>query len=574
MVFSIAEQRFGGFFSNILRNSREILKNSGGRILLLLALVCVWLAHQPSHIALADGVAGAPESGDANQAGRAGRAAQVGHAATQTGKAEATAGKSSAAHIVEQALAVMGGPGVTERVHIIKTDEHRLTYHLADSEHSLPPYIPDYGSITQWVDISVPALRGESTTAAATGDKSTFEQISREGFSVVRSTFNGKTSGQRVGLESTRWALQNPLLVLLNAAKRSDLRALAPESLFGIEHQRIVFEERGNRVTLWINSLNNHLDAVDIFGSDSRDIFWHEWGDVTLRSVFSDWHYEAGQLHYPHQVNIFFNGELQETHSIDHLSVNPDMANVDMTVPKEGRPTDPERSKIDTIPLGRPDRPIAEVAPGIVQIPGSWYVTLVRQPDGLVVIDAPISNGYSAKVMEEAEKRFPGVKIKAVIATTNFWWHIAGLREYAARGIPVWVPEQNVALVRRLLTSPHTLEPDALQKSGIKPTVVGISSMRSVGSGDTRMALYPVRTATAQMLMSFFPELKMLHTAEMAQPLGPNGSFLFPESLLELQRAVEANGLQVTSVIGMHMSPTPWSKIEEALAAAAEHGES
>lgn len=101
----------------------------------------------------------------------------------------------------------------------------------------------------------------------------------------------------------------------------------------------------------------------------------------------------------------------------------------------------------------------------------------------------------------------------------------------------------------------------------------GIRDSKTVGTGENKIVVYPIRAATAQMLMTWLPESKLLHTAEMAQPLGPNGSFLFPESLLELQRAVAANGLRVENVIGMHMSPTPWSKVEEAIRAAEQHGE-
>jgi hypothetical protein len=479
----------------------------------------------------------------------------------------------SAAVVIERALAIVGGPDITTRVRVINTEESRLTYHLADSEHSLPPYIPDYGITTQWIDISIPAFHADSTVAAATGDQRISTQIARQGFSVSRSTFNGKTSGQRVGLEPSRWKLQNPLLVLLTASRSSALKELVSADLFGTRHWRISFHDRGNRVTLWINSFNDHLDAVDLFGSDQRDLFWNEWGDVTLRTMYSDWHYESGGLHYPHQWNIYFNGELQETRSVRRLIVNPEMVSVDMSVPEEGRPTAADVATVDEFPLGRSDRPITEVLPGIVQIPGNWYVTLVKQSDGIVVIDAPISNGYSVKVIAEAARRFPGVKIKAVIATTNFWWHIGGLREYAARRIPIYVPDQNVALIQRLLKSPHTLAPDSLEKAQAVPVVFGVSSARTIGTGKNQIVLYPIRTATAQMMMAWFPEHKMLDTAEMAQPLGPNGTFLYPESLLELRRSVQTNHLQVDTVIGMHMSQTPWSKILEALASASEHGE-
>ena len=47
-----------------------------------------------------------------------------------------------------------------------------------------------------------------------------------------------------------------------------------------------------------------------------------------------------------------------------------------------------------------------------------------------MVINAPISSGYSAQVMREAQRRFPQVPIKAVITSTAFFWHIAGIREY------------------------------------------------------------------------------------------------------------------------------------------------
>ena len=33
----------------------------------------------------------------------------------------------------------------------------------------------------------------------------------------------------------------------------------------------------------------------------------------------------------------------------------------------------------------------------IVHIPGAWNVTLVRQTDGIVVVEAPISSGYSVR---------------------------------------------------------------------------------------------------------------------------------------------------------------------------------
>ena len=114
---------------------------------------------------------------------------------------------------------------------------------------------------------------------------------------------------------------------------------------------------------------------------------------------------------------------------------------------------------------GNPGTGPVEIAPGVLQIPGNWYTTVVRQKDGLVIIDAPISSGYSRQVIEEARRRFPGVPIKAVITSTSYWWHFAGIREYAAQGVPIYVLDVNKPLISSALKAPHLSYPDDLVRS-------------------------------------------------------------------------------------------------------------
>ena len=54
----------------------------------------------------------------------------------------------------------------------------------------------------------------------------------------------------------------------------------------------------------------------------------------------------------------------------------------------------------------------------------------------------------------------------------------------------------------------------------------------------------------------------------MVQSLGPNGELLVPESLVELTEQVREENLNVVQITGMHLSPTPWSKVDETLKAA------
>ncbi|MEO8999280.1 MAG: hypothetical protein ABI227_12125 [Rhodanobacter sp.] len=93
---------------------------------------------------------------------------------------------------------------------------------------------------------------------------------------------------------------------------------------------------------------------------------------------------------------------------------------------------------VDEIPLGNPGQPAVALEPGIIHIPGAWNVNLIRQDDGIVVLEGPISSGYSVRVLAEAHKRFPDLPVKAVITTSDSWPHIGGLREYVARDIPIY----------------------------------------------------------------------------------------------------------------------------------------
>lgn len=45
-----------------------------------------------------------------------------------------------------------------------------------------------------------------------------------------------------------------------------------------------------------------------------------------------------------------------------------------------------------------------DVAPGVVLLPGAWNVSLIVQPDGILVLEAPISSGYSRQALAEVAR--------------------------------------------------------------------------------------------------------------------------------------------------------------------------
>jgi hypothetical protein len=270
-----------------------------------------------------------------------------------------------------------------------------------------------------------------------------------------------------------------------------------------------------------------------------------------------------GAIVYPMQLDEERNGQPYRTFVVTKLEANPASAPDALAIPDDVRALFGSKAiaSYDDLPFGRPDRPAVELAPGIVFVPGSWNVTLVRQDDGVVVVEAPISAGYTGKALDEARRRFPDAPVKAVVTTADSWPHVAGLREYAARGIKIYALDLNVPLVRRLLDAPHAQRPDALARDRRAAKIEAVSAKTVIGTGANALELYPIRGQGGErMMMVYAPGHRLLYGADLVQPM-PDGSFFSKQYIAELVAAVRREHLAVETVYAMHAGATPWTRL-------------
>jgi hypothetical protein len=374
------------------------------------------------------------------------------------------------------------------------------------------------------------------------------------------------------------WGIEDPISALLYAEKAADL-ALEPEvSPHGIPQHVVSFHIDRFPVRLFLDVSTGLPSAVEVvrvqLRADGSDIAYNAMGDLNDRIEWMNYEVFDG-VRYPVQADFYRNGVHLKVVSCNDLHIDDTAEARYFDVPQTDAPM--STATVDDLRLGQPVQQapdpkaaMAEISPGIVQIPGSWFTTIVRQSDGLVVIDAPISASYSRKVLDEAARRFPGLPVKALVTSTAFYWHVAGIREYAARGIPIYARDRNIPVIRALLSAPHTLSPDTLSMHPVSPILHPISKPTSLGHGRNAIVLYPVSDGEQPMLMTSIPDAHLLHTGEMVMPLGPNGALLQPESLLELKHSVDKTPIvtQGLMMIGMHMRPTQWSALLAALKSA------
>jgi hypothetical protein len=359
-------------------------------------------------------------------------------------------------------------------------------------------------------------------------------------------------------LDASREALAlGPARVLLTAAGASDLHFEAPEILRSTSHAVVAFSWRHIPVRVLLNPFNHLPDAVET--TQAFHDFWYFWGDVRQTIYFDNWKLVEG-ITYPTNLVEERNGTVWRSTQalIVEINVQLDEKAFEMNA---GAVKQSAASPGWNRPFGI--KQATTLAPGIDLFAGSWNATIVKEPDGIVILEAPISGLYTQGVIREARKRHPGKPINAVLSTSDSWPHTGGVRQAVAQGLPVYILDLNRPLLDRMMSAPHTMEPDALQKSKEpkEPHWKIVAKKQELGAGVNRMELYPVRGAsTERQYMVYFPEHHLLYASDTLA-LNDDGTLYDPELMYEVAQAVKRENLIVDTVFAMHQGPIPWAQV-------------
>jgi|HubBroStandDraft_4_1064222.scaffolds.fasta_scaffold35251_1 hypothetical protein len=468
----------------------------------------------------------------------------------------------SAADLLHAGLMAMGGEEKIRSLnalHIQALSERNM---LEQSERPEGPYIVETDQVEEWRDLA--HNNWKNTTKARVAIQPEFAMTAIVSGGVASLAFDGQlvpASGEQLQEAQESLAL-GPERIMITALASTDLHRLPDLQLQSVPHHLVEFTWHGHPVRIYLNADTHLPTALEWVSAYPYGIFWSIWGDVTTRIYYSFWWLQNG-IHYPLQADVVRNGLPDQTLTISKLEFNPSLTAADFAISPETRAAfaaNANKIADDRAPNGAKS---TELAPGVILIPGAWNTTLIRQEDGVVILEAPISSGYSAKVIEIAQTKFPGMPIKGVITTSDSWPHIGGVREYVARGVPVYVLDRTVPLIQRFVQAPRTKYPDALAKAPRQPDLRPVSAKVVVGTGPNRMELYPIHGETSErQMMVYFPEYKLLYGSDPFQQLG-DGKLFYPQTVYELQSAVERENLNVERFFMMHIGANPWSMVQQ-----------
>lgn len=483
--------------------------------------------------------------------------------------AQATS-RAEARELVQGMVDRMGGTERLRAVTSIRTRSIGYSHHFEQSERPEGPWIVTYSQSNEVRDFEHARVRHEEQARSFfylsdnwTPIQWVFEggvaaSVGREGRMAPRDAATAQQAEE--GLEL------GPERVGLTALASADLR-LEPDAQYrGSLHAVAAFTWKGFPVRILISRENGLPAALELTRPRPESFYWGPWGDVTLRRSYALWMLEPGGLRLPRTTFTEWNGFPLGSQTVDVIEMNPATTDADFAIPADVKQGFAARlAPVDDLPLGRPSTPASELVPGLTQVRGLWDVSIVRQDDGIVIFDGPISNGYSAKVIAEARARYPGLPIKAVVTTSDAWPHIGGIREYAARGIPIYALDHNRSILERLLAAPRKLNPDALARTPRTAKFTFVSQRTMVGEGPNRFELIPLRTVIGERQMAaWFPELKLLYSSDLFQR-DQSGEFFVPQTVSEIVSVAEREQLDVKAVFAMHLPETPWDEVVAAL---------
>lgn len=207
---------------------------------------------------------------------------------------------------------------------------------------------------------------------------------------------------------------------------------------------------------------------------------------------------------------------------------------------------------------------------------GVWYLTggshhsvLIELKDQLVLVEAPLGDGRTLAVINEARKLVPGKPLRSVVNSHHHFDHAGGLRAAAAEGATLVTSAAAKPYFERLFATPNRVSPDALARSGRGVNIVGVSGPTDLGDASRRVEVYELQGSVhaTGFLVVYLPAERLLIEADAYTPGAPG---MAPPPVanannVNLVQNIERLGLNVERILPLHGRMVPLAELHAAI---------
>lgn len=242
-------------------------------------------------------------------------------------------------------------------------------------------------------------------------------------------------------------------------------------------------------------------------------------GDTVTETIYSNYRDFSG-VKFPTRIQ-----QRQGGHPVLDLTitdVRPNAA-VALGVPPNVRQAGTAPAQPAAAPA--PSVAIEKLADGVYYVAGqSHHSVAVEFKDHVVLIETPQNEARTTAVFEAVRKTIPNKPIRYAVNTHLHFDHAGGIRAAVAEGATIITHVSNKPLYERMMTMPHTINPDRLAQSPKQAVIETVADRRVLTDGKRRLELHRLRGSVHSdtMLVAYLPAERILIEADVYTPPAAN----------------------------------------------------
>jgi glyoxylase-like metal-dependent hydrolase (beta-lactamase superfamily II) len=332
---------------------------------------------------------------------------------------------------------------------------------------------------------------------------------------------------------------------LLRTALRhaASLRWLGESQDLGAAQQAIACADvDGTQLTLFFEA-QSHLPArLEVMNDHPV------YGDATAEIIFSDYQ-ETGGVKMPHKLIFKNGGETFFEFAAEKIAVNaksdPKLFEI------------PIGAKATAFPEAFAPQKLAEnvyFVPVYAGLATTYNSLVVVFEDFVLVIEAPLFDGYSRALAQVIAPIAPGKPVKYLAPTHYHTDHLGGIGHYIANGAAIITTPGNKKFIERLAAVKHTVYPNALSFNPKPPIVETFTGKRIISDGKTTLELHSIGPTphVDEMVIAYLPQSRILFVSDLIMPSHAEEPPPMNESLKDLQQKVKKLSLKVEVIAPGH----------------------
>jgi glyoxylase-like metal-dependent hydrolase (beta-lactamase superfamily II) len=271
-------------------------------------------------------------------------------------------------------------------------------------------------------------------------------------------------------------------------------------------------------------------------------------GDMPFEALYSDYK-DVGGVQFPMHIV-----QKQGGYPIFDLNVSDVKANAAVNIqPPQGRGGAPAAAAAAP---ATPPAPSEKLGDGVYLITGGYAVIAVDFKDHIALVESGQNEPRALAVIAEAKRLIPNKPIKYLINTHSHIDHSSGLRAFVAEGATIITHQLNKPYLEKVLSTPHTLNPDKAQLAGKKPIIEAMGEKKVLTDGTHVIELYHLQSFPHHdgMIIAYLPKEKVLLEADGYNPQAATATPPVPPSpfTTSLLDNIQRLKLDVQRVVPVH----------------------